>query len=56
MIFVAAETAERGRDGSELLIGEVGPLGRIVMRQKHHSAESDQDEDDESKNEFHKGA
>jgi len=53
MFLVATKAAECGRDGREFLISDVRTVGHIVMRQKDHPAESDQDEDKESEDEFH---
>jgi hypothetical protein len=53
MFLVTTKAAECGRDGREFLVSDVRALGRIVMRQKDHSAESDQEYDKKSQDKFH---
>lgn len=53
MFFIATETAECGRNRREFLVGQIRALGRIVMRQKDNPADSDQDGEEESEDDFH---
>ena len=53
MLLVATKAAECCRDGREFLVSDVRALGRIMMRQKDHPAENDQEEDKKSQDKFH---
>ena len=48
MFLVTTKAAECRRDGREFLVSDVRALGRIVMRQKDHPTENDQEEEKSS--------